>query len=48
MTLEKIGKGRDLELLVVLPLVVHLDLKGIDLQQLSAFLSLVLSTLAES
>ena len=46
MTLEKIRKGRDLELLVVLSLIMHLNLKRVDFQQLGTFLSLVLAVLA--
>ncbi len=40
-------EGSDLELLVVLPLIMHLDFKGVDLQQLGAFLSLILAALTD-
>ena len=42
----KDGKGRDLELLVVLSLIMHLNLNRVDFQQLGTFLSLVLAVLA--
>ena len=45
MAQGKIAKGRDLELLVVLSLIMHLNIKRVDVQQLGTFLSLVLAAL---
>ena len=48
MAQGKIAKGRDLELLVVLSLIVHLNLESINLQELGSFLRLILPTLTAS